>query len=154
MPCSDFRSSCDEKKLTYSKLVNAEELLLNQLAERKGICPEIISVEPYHGKVWNYGINNSGVVEVTPSNRIYMTDEHYIMTSRLYPKTIYQHFRMFSNREWVFAEVKKKVKLLHEIGILHCDLTQQNIVVHPKYYDVRIIDFGNSCFIDRQRCSN
>ena len=44
------------------------------------------------------------------------------------------------------SSIKNLVSRLHAIGIVHCDLHSSNIVVNDD--DVRLIDFGESYFIE------
>lgn len=34
-------------------------------------------------------------------------------------------------------------------GVVHCDLKPENIVTHPSKNEIKVIDFGSSCFENR-----
>jgi tRNA A-37 threonylcarbamoyl transferase component Bud32 len=42
----------------------------------------------------------------------------------------------------------KLVRKLHSLGIFHADITEENFVVNPITGEMKMIDFGLSCWID------
>ena len=43
------------------------------------------------------------------------------------------------------------LKTVHSVGIIHCDLKPENILIkQPNKSNIKIIDFGSSCFADKK----
>jgi Kae1-associated kinase Bud32 len=49
----------------------------------------------------------------------------------------------------LFNEIGSKVAVLHNMGIVHHDLTTSNMILHPEKEEVYFIDFGLSFFSDK-----
>lgn len=49
----------------------------------------------------------------------------------------------------LFKEIGGKVALLHNMGIVHHDLTTSNMILHSDHNEVYFIDFGLSFFSDK-----
>jgi len=143
--CTYFMDGPDPSTNTYTKKVSLQELEFNRMAEKQDICPRIVSVEKYEGKSWYYR-KVDGIIHVDNEHKVLDPTQYYIMTSELYPGTLYEYLENTKDTK-IFKKVSEKVKKLHELGILHGDLHQNNIVMNPSTKDVRIIDLGNSCYI-------
>jgi Kae1-associated kinase Bud32 len=49
----------------------------------------------------------------------------------------------------LFREIGGKIALLHNMGIVHQDLTTSNMILHSEHDEVYFIDFGLSFFSDK-----
>jgi len=60
-----------------------------------------------------------------------------------------------ADKQKVANKLKKRVRLLHEVGLIHGDLREENIVVlrRRRGIGVRLIDFGHSSFATKERIS-
>ena len=103
---------------SYSKKVKAKELLLTFTASYYDIAPYFV----------DYEIKN----------------DRYIMLLEQWPTTLIN--------ESAWEKYKKKaielIKNLHSIGIFHSDITEENFVVNPSTGEIKLINFGLSCWID------
>jgi len=63
--------------------------------------------------------------------------------------------RRFLVRPRKAADFRFAVQLLESLvflgsqGVVHCDLKPENIVTHPSENEIKVIDFGSSCFETR-----
>lgn len=111
---------------SISKIVSEKEFLFTLLANKEKICPRLIS--------WK------------------RENEKYTIISEKYTKTL------IDVKVWYSYQTKavNLLKKLHSLGIVHCDITEDNIVVNPTTGDVRLIDFGLSewedHFVDNKDC--
>lgn len=101
----------------YSKLVNEKEFLLTMIASEENISPKLISWENYEGE--------------------------FLIHLEKYPKTL------MDEPIWGIYKNKciKLVEKLHSLEIFHSDIKEDNIVVDPFTKEVKLIDFGRSCWI-------
>ncbi|KAL2102682.1 hypothetical protein ACEWY4_001850 [Coilia grayii] len=61
-------------------------------------------------------------------------------------KNRYQGFSLNAVRRFT-QSILKCLQMLHREGIIHCDLKPENIVVTQNgSYNIKVIDFGSSCF--------
>ncbi|XP_063074233.1 dual specificity tyrosine-phosphorylation-regulated kinase 4-like [Engraulis encrasicolus] len=61
-------------------------------------------------------------------------------------KNRYQGFSLSTVRRFT-QSILKSLQILHQEGIIHCDLKPENIVVSQNgSYSIKVIDFGSSCF--------
>jgi len=110
--------SKDNKMEIYTKPMTEREFLFTLLASNFGIAPRVVGFRRDQG--------------------MYMVD------IELYPYTL------MDVPDWCRYkdQVHRLLQQLHDIGILHNDVTEENIVVNPQTGDVRLIDFGLSLWID------
>jgi tRNA A-37 threonylcarbamoyl transferase component Bud32 len=102
----------------YTKLVNEKEILFTLIASNEGISPKLISWKRDNGK--------------------------YIIKSEQYLGMLMDEpVRTFYKEDGV-----KLVRKLHSLGIFHADITEENFVVNPITGEMKMIDFGLSCWID------
>ncbi len=99
--------------LDYSKNVNGRELALTLLAHQLHVGPKVLSISRADGHRWTMVTEYGG--------------------------------KMLSELSWeerldVKLEALKQLKRLHQGGILHADITEENIVVDNGM--VHIIDYG------------
>lgn len=109
--------------LTYTKTVSAREAAIYAIASANGIAPELLTT-----------------TAVDESARL-------IITTQLYLEVLID----VSNRDeivFILAEARKLIQRLHQLGYLHGDLSEENIVYDRANRDVRIIDFGMSVALD------
>lgn len=102
----------------YYKTVGVSELEFNRIASLAEISPEIISIE----------INKKGYILGTEK------------------RTPFAELSM-DYRKIFRQQIKDKLYKLHDLGIYHGDLTENNIVVDLSYDEIFLIDFGRSKFI-------
>lgn len=105
------------------KKVNKRELNFMKITEENNISPEIL----YIGKIKN---------------------DLYSVEIEQYPYTLSDYYDKGKDISKYEKQIKKLVKKLHKLGIIHGDLHGNNIVIDPKTNEVKLIDFGMSYFID------
>jgi len=49
----------------------------------------------------------------------------------------------------VAVQLLQSLVFLGSQRVVHCDLKPENIVVHPSKNEIKVIDFGSSCFENR-----
>lgn len=103
---------------TYSKLVTEKEFLFTMIASNEGISPKLISWKRVNGK--------------------------YIIESEKYPRMLLDEPVWNLYKE----DAVKLLNKLHSLGIFHSDITEENFVVNPTTKEIKLIDFGCSCWID------
>lgn len=104
---------------TYSKHVQYSELKIHLLASSANLAPKILSVE--------------------------ICEDHWIITIERYPTTLFDH--PYVEWEKWREQILHLFKELHEIRILHGDISEENIVVDSENNRVALIDFGMSRLI-------
>lgn len=90
--------------------------------------------------------NTDIIPEISKLEYSYVTMEKYPMTLGEYIESndIKSLDEILTFKNLIDEQIEK----LHSIGIFHGDLHTSNIVLNPETNDVRIIDFGESRFID------
>jgi tRNA A-37 threonylcarbamoyl transferase component Bud32 len=66
-----------------------------------------------------------------------------------YPLTLQQYIESGGNVEKYKKKIDSLIHKLHEMNIFHGDLHTENIVLDSDNGDVRLIDFGESIYIDQ-----
>ena len=57
------------------------------------------------------------------------------------------HFETDMTNHRFALQLLRALVFLGKLGVVHCDLKPENIVlVHPRESEIKIIDFGSSCF--------
>lgn len=107
---------------TYTKRVRASELEFYRKAEEAGIAPRIVSY-----------------VQV---------DDRYELCTEQYSHTLLDVRTDKDEIDFIIPQAKILVQKLHDIGILHGDLSEENIVYDCDTKRVAIIDFGLSKYIE------
>lgn len=79
--------------------------------------------------------------------------ETCVMESEKYPETMLEYMKR--NKITVPSkEIKEKIitqiKALHALGIVHTDLSEENVVINEEMNDIRIIDYGLAFFPAKQ----
>lgn len=113
-----------------TKDVLQKELYFFIIAEAMGLAPSILGIED-------------------------ISDGKYKLNMVKYPYTLgdilYRNAYPDITRRQVVKyvdDIKKKLNKLHKVGILHGDVSEDNIVVDPVNDIVLLIDFGLSRYID------
>ena|SRR3989344_6993766 len=132
----DSRSSTGK---VYKKVVDARELELYKFVEKHGLCPKLIEVYDYTGKITI--IVKKKVTVITEPGRE-QSEPHYVLVNEYFPKTLAD----FDDFSPLLAEIEKVMKKLHSIGVAHLDSHPDNIVVDGERL-ILLIDFGNSDYI-------
>jgi len=52
----------------------------------------------------------------------------------------------------IYTELLKGIYCIHSSGFAHCDIKSENVMIHPKSYEIKYIDFGSLVKID-SRCT-
>lgn len=107
-----------DEPAVYIKEVYEKEFIFTVLASNEGIFPKIISWKRDRGT--------------------------YIIKSERYPATLMEQPIYSIYKE----DGIKLITKLHSIGIFHSDITTKNFVVNPETKEIRLIDFGCSCWIE------
>jgi tRNA A-37 threonylcarbamoyl transferase component Bud32 len=107
---------------TYTKTIRASELEFYRKAESAGIAPRIISC-----------------VQV---------NDHYELTTERYSQTLFD-VKDKEEVKFIIAQAKVLVHKLHDVGILHGDLSEENIVYDRDTKRVAIIDYGMAKYISQ-----
>jgi len=102
----------------YAKIVNENEFLFTLIASNEDISPKLVS--------WK------------------RDNEKYIIQIEKYPSTLWD----ITDRSIYEFKIINLVKKLHSLGIFHNDIHAENIVLDQKSGNVKLIDFGISCWID------
>ena len=102
----------------YQKKVNVQELKISLITSENNISPPIHSFRN-------------------------VNDGEYLMLMEKYPKTLLD--LDLGDRIAEYQKIVDLVNNLHGIGIVHGDISEENIVI--KDNDVRLIDFGLSEYI-------
>lgn len=101
----------------YIKVMKEKEFLFTSIASDAGISPMILFYEK--------------------------DGEDYIVSSQKYPKCLID--------EPVWADYKEEairmIRGLHFLNIFHSDITEENFVVNPITKEIKLIDYGLSCWI-------
>ena len=111
---------------TYTKLVKLQEVEFYKIACVNNISPRIVDCSP-------------------------VKDGLYELTTCRYPETLYDVMADKNRREeslLIISQARDLIRKLHSIGILHNDLSEENIVYDKTTSSVAIIDFGLSRYID------
>lgn len=106
---------------TFSKRISMNEYNFYKILDGTNITPRIISI-------------NRDILVI---ERYYDTVGNILMNKNLSSKEL----------EKMTNDIKAVISRLHEIGILHGDLHNDNIVCNEELTDFRIIDFEYSTFI-------
>ena len=82
---------------------------------------------------------------------------HTCITFQLLPMNLYQFQRSKKFRALpsyflkIFSEqILTGIKFFHNLGIIHCDLKPENIMLGKNLASFKIIDFGSGCFINKR----
>lgn len=102
----------------YIKEVTEKEFLFTVLASNYEIAPKLISWKRDRGT--------------------------YIIKSERYPETLMDQPIYSIYKE----DGVKLIRKLHSLGIFHSDVTEENFVVNPETKEIKLIDFGCSCWIE------
>jgi tRNA A-37 threonylcarbamoyl transferase component Bud32 len=106
---------------TFTKTIRAPELEFYRKAEEAGIAPRIV--------------------------RYVQVEDHYELTTERYSHTLINVQQNKEEVQFIIAEAKMLIQKLHDLGILHGDLSEENIVYDRDTKRVAIIDFGLSKYI-------
>jgi tRNA A-37 threonylcarbamoyl transferase component Bud32 len=101
----------------YRKRIREKELFFLKEAEKLNVTPKIINVTP--------------------------CDDESILEQQRYPCTLFNID--IKDREKYISPITALIKRLHENGIVHGDIHEENIVIDDN--DVKLIDFGFSKYI-------
>lgn len=101
----------------YTKLVDVKELIFTIMASNANISPRLLS--------WRK-VENNYMIEM---------DKYATVIGDVYDRSPYEEKGI------------QLVRDLHNLGIFHGDLSEDNVVVNPSTGDIRLIDFGMSSFI-------
>lgn len=107
---------------TFTKRVRTSELEIYLKAEKVGIAPKVISY-----------------VQV---------NERYELTTERYSHTLLNVRDNKEEVQFIISEAKILLQKLHDLSILHGDLSEENIVYDRNTKRVAIIDFGLSKHIE------
>jgi serine/threonine protein kinase len=55
------------------------------------------------------------------------------------------------DRKIVSSKLIEAVGILHENGIVHCDIKLENILYHKRLHKIKLVDFGAACQIGTQK---
>jgi len=83
--------------------------------------------------------------------------EHLFIVSELLGKNLYEFYKFHKTTDgsyFTLPKIQKVTKMIlqslqfiHSLNIIHCDLKPENILMKdPEKVEVKIIDFGSSCF--------
>lgn len=82
---------------------------------------------------------------------------HICITFHLLPMNLYQFHKSKNFRALpsyllkIFSEqILSGIKFFHNLGILHCDLKPENIMLSTNKASFKIIDFGSGCFLNKR----
>lgn len=101
----------------YVKIVTEKEFLFTLIANEQNISPKLIYWEQKDGK--------------------------FTIHIEKYPATL----NSIVNRYIYEDEITRLIKKLHSLGIFHRDIHIDNIVINPESRQVKLIDFGLSCWM-------
>lgn len=114
----------------YIKKVNAHELKFYKIIQGHAISPDFTIIES----------NNETFIKMKAYD---MTLAYYIELNEIFDINGLSH---------IIPSLHKKISQLHDLNIVHVDLHCNNILIDPSLipqgYDIRIIDFDLSRFID------
>lgn len=110
---------------TYSKIVSPQELNFYLLACENNLTPKVIK---YH--------------QANNGNYLLVMDRYPEMLSNVMTDK-----SRFDEAHFIIERTRELVQKLHDIDILHNDLSEDNIVYDNRTQSVAIIDFGLSKFI-------
>lgn len=112
---------------SHNKKVSPTELEFYTLASQHNIAPPIIRFK-----------------------QVSCLSDRYILSTELFPETLgdvmFDPSRT-SEAHLIISKARELVSSLHSIGILHNDLSEENIVYDKETSTVAIIDFGLSRYI-------
>lgn len=124
----------------YTKIVKELELNITQITSDNGISP----------KLMNYKIITDDIITIDGNkynrNKFVKDNENlYEMSTELYEETLI----FLPQKEWLQYKEQLLILLrkLHSLGIIHTDITEENIVVNTSTKEARLIDFGYSKFV-------
>lgn len=82
---------------------------------------------------------------------------HICITFHLLPMNLYEYHKSKNYKALpsyllkIFSEqILSGIKFFHNLGILHCDLKPENIMLSSNKSSFKIIDFGSGCFLNRR----
>jgi tRNA A-37 threonylcarbamoyl transferase component Bud32 len=79
--------------------------------------------------------------------KVIVQNNHFIIISEFYPETLndlYQDKKRKNELIYCLHQVKILLTKLHDNDLLHCDISEENIVYNSSTKDVKLIDFGMS----------
>jgi tRNA A-37 threonylcarbamoyl transferase component Bud32 len=132
MKGKDVQKIKDEKsgQEYYLKKVNDHEKKFYEVIKDHQICPDFTFIEK----------DNEKFVKMKAYD---MTLAYYIELNEIFD---------IQGLSDIIPSLNKKISQLHDLNILHVDLHCNNILIDPSYskdgYDIRIIDFDLSRFVD------
>lgn len=110
----------------YEKLVSPREAEIYRIAAKHDIAPSLIGEE------------------------IHLDSPKITIITQLYPEVLIDVMKDKERHDeviYILEEARKLVRQLHQLGFLHSDLSEENIVYNKVTRDVRLIDFGMSIAI-------
>lgn len=76
-----------------------------------------------------------------------LRDNLYEFSKLLLARGVLNYFNM-ARLKTVAADVLEALEALHTLGIVHCDLKPENVLVSSfRECRVKVIDFGSACFV-------
>jgi serine/threonine protein kinase len=111
-------------------------------------------IEPHEKQFWRI-LKDTAIVPTVISlgdlPQKYNTDNWFpegcYVVTEMYPYTLAEWMTLHPEDTVYYKKLPDLVQRLHDHGILHGDLLDNNIVVNPTTQDVRVIDFDGSEWI-------
>ena len=100
----------------HKKLIYNRELQFWQRLQKTDIVPLVLSIQP-------------------------MGSSQYLLSTKRYPMTLQAWMCDHASDQKYLCKLPALVNKLHKRGIIHGDLTLDNVVIDSKTGDLRLIDF-------------
>lgn len=109
--------------MVFFKIIDDRELEFTQKSSEAGISPPIISVNKINKYDSEVTFDHSG-------------------------PNLYRYFHEGKPTEKYEKSIEKQIKSLHGLGILHGNLTAENILIEPNRNKVFLIGYNSSYYLD------
>ena len=103
-------------------------------------------------------LNKNSVQNVVKAYDFFIFRSHICITFELLGQNLYEFIKSNDNQRVHLFLVRKYAKQIfrglegiHKIGIIHCDIKPENILLTGQSYNIKIIDFGSGCFNGGQK---
>ncbi|OMJ80699.1 hypothetical protein SteCoe_18997 [Stentor coeruleus] len=132
-----------EKKLIALKIIRNLQCIISQAKIEIQI-------------LYKLAIADSGSRYVVKIIEHFIFRNHICITFDLLDINLYQYLRSKTNPlslsaiKNIIEQILFGMRFYHSLGILHCDLKPENIMLTETKVDVKIIDFGSGCFNKRK----